>query len=712
MKKLLYFGLCLSGLITITSCGDFLETSTPSETDANFVFSNSETSRAALEGAYEQWRVTANDYIFGAGLFYAADIAGSDIERHPENFSNQPGRHWPECFYQNGAYAGSYGLLSYLKEGDKNPYANLFSVISKANQVIKYVSAIDGFGQILEVCEPSAQGQIYGEAVALKAVAYRELLKYFGDVPYLSGKNTDRADLCGRDSIYDVLLDELQTAAPNMYRLGAIPGVKGKNYMSRTFVEGLIGRMALEAGGYQTRRGDIRRVDGKGNVLTFEIMGTENNGAFYGRRSDWRTYYELAKKYFKAVIDNPGTARFVTTDPRTTSKGRSYNNPYQYFFEQMHQGDEVFADESIYEYVMTQAIHSNERPYSNGRPSTAGNKNYPCKAYGQARINPAFYYGMFDPSDLRRDVSCVVTGSDGASGTETLIPLKPGSQAKGGGISLNKWDENRQKSPYVTKQRQSGINGSYMRMAEIYLGYAEACAALGEDEEAKNYLTIIRDRAFGGSGKGNVDEFIAKEGSLLEAIIDERGFEYAGEGDRRWTLIRTGLVGRKIMAMKELTRKMIDGLEKDGYYQFENGNVISNYIWTKTVDAKSLKGHRLTAQCMDESDPVLFPGWRGVNDDWTLFGLDYKGNNLTNLAIRGLFTPLTTDEIEELEADGYKKTNWAVDIVNNRDEYDKYFFYDYDGEKAPIYLWPFTPNVCANGGFTNGYGFKNTENGE
>ncbi len=705
MKKSLYFGLCLSSVMAMASCSDFLETSTPSETDANFVFSNSETSRAALDGAYESWRSTANTDVFGAGLFYAADIAGSDIERHPENFSNQPGRHWPECFYQNGTYASSYDPLSYLKEDGQ--YARLYAVVSKANQVIKFVSAVDGFDQILAAQTPSAQGQIYGEAIALKAVAYRELIKYFGDVPYLSGSENDRTGLCGRDSIYDVILNELQTVAPNMYRVGSIPGVTGKNYMSRTFVEGLIGRMALEAGGYQTRRGDIKRVDGKGNTLTFETIGTENNGATYGRRSDWKTYYELAKKYFKAVIDNPGTAKLVTKDPRSSANGRNFNNPYQYFFEQMHQGDEYYADESIYEYVMTQADHSNERPYSNGRPSTAGNKNFPCKAYGQARINPAFYYGMFDPNDMRRDVSCCVTGSNGASGTETILPFKPGSQAKGGGISLNKWDENRQKTPYVTKQRLSGINGPYMRIAEIYLGYAEACAALGDNAEAKSYLTIIRDRAFGGSGKGDVDAFIAKEGSLLEAIIDERGFEFAGEGDRRWTLIRTGLVSKKIMAMKALTKQMIDGLEKDGYYKFENGNVITNYIWTKMVDARSLKGHRLTAQAPENEDPILSPGWRGVNDDWSQFGLDYKDNNLTNLAIKGLFRQLSDNEIAQLEADGYKKTDWAIDIVKNRDEYDKYLFYDYDGVKAPIYLWPFTPNVCANGGFTNGYGFKN-----
>ena len=44
--------------------------------------------------------------------------------------------------------------------------------------------------------------------------------------------------------------------------------------------------------------------------------------------------------------------------------------------------------------------------------------------------------------------------------------------------------------------------------------------------------------------------------------------------------------------------------------------------------------------------------------------------------------------------------------VKDMDEYDKYLFWDYDYVSAPIYLWPFTPNVMAAGGFTNGYGFK------
>ena len=709
MKKIIYSTICAAGAFLLTtSCSDFLETSSPSKTDAAFVFSTSETARAALEGAYSEWVNAAQNKVFGDGLFYAADVAGSDIERHPEGFTAQPGRHYPECFYQNGKYAGEYALLSYQKENDT--YAALYAIVNKANIVVLATQESEDFAEMVAAGEACTMGQLYGEAVALKATAYRELLKYFGDVPYLSGKATDTGKLCGRDSIYDVILGELRQAAPLMYRVGDIPGISGKNYFSRTYVEGLIGRIALEAGGYQTRRGDLgTRTDGEGNALTFETMGKENNGAAYGRRSDWRKYYEMAQTYFKAVIDNPGSAKFYTTDPRKDESGRTYGNPYQYFFQQMHGDDDGFADESIYEVSIAQGGGNDARPYSFGRPTTGGSKNnYPCKNYGQGRINPAFYYGMFDPNDLRRDVSCTVTASNGGSGTEILLPFNPGSQGKGGGIAYNKWDENRQTKVWTANQRKSGINGPYMRMSEMYLGYAEACAALGNDAEAKKYLTIIRDRAFGGNGKGNVDAFIAKEGSLLEAVIDERGFEFAGEGDRRNVLIRTGLIGKKIKAIKDLTTQMMDGLAANGYYQFENGNVISAQVWTKSVDAKATKGHRLTAQCPagQEDDPILYPSWRGVNDDWASYGLAVDASYAPNLAIKGLFKPVTAEEAAALEADGYKAQEWGSTLVNNRDEYEKYLFYEYDYESAPIHYWPFTPNVLSNGGFTNGYGFK------
>ena len=154
----------------------------------------------------------------------------------------------------------------------------------------------------------------------------------------------------------------------------------------------------------------------------------------------------------------------------------------------------------------------------------------------------------------------------------------------------------------------------------------------------------------------------------------------------------------------------MDGLEANGYYEFENGNIISSHVWTKLVDAKSIYGHRLTAQCPidKQDDPVLYPGWRGQNDDWTAHGCNYGSDApKTNLAIKGLFEQISEEEAEALAAEGYTKVKWGADLVANRVEYDKNLFLDYDYVSAPIYLWPFTPNQIAAGGFTNGYGFKN-----
>jgi hypothetical protein len=751
MKKILLYSIVLAGsVITTTSCNDYLDTSSPSVVDAEFVFSNVETAQAAMQGAYETWRGANNSYAFGDGLFYATDMAGSDIERHPEKFANQPGRHYVECLYQNGTYAGNYGLLSYQAEAtlkSSNLYTEMYSVITKCNAIINAMKEATAYKNAVTANTTTELTQLYGEAVAMRAASYEWLIRYYGDVPYKTVNGVASVGLSPRDSIYDSCIADLIAAEPLMYRVGET-STATKNVMSRTFVEGLIGRMCLDAAGYQTRRtdlGDNFYKDGKGNVLSWEQKGTNNNDCFYARRSDWKTLYSTAKTYFKMVIDNPGSATFHETDTRSAGKaGQVYDNPYQYFFQQMN--DLEYADESIYEYAMSQG-QSDARPYALGRPSNGGSSNnYPCKDYGQGRINPAFYYGMFSPNDKRRDVSATITGSTG-KGFETLIPFVPNSKSSGGGISCNKWDENRMATPYVAKQRNSGINGPFMRMSEIYLGYAEACAIVdGEGSaDARTYLDKIRNRAFGSATAANTSAFITSCGSLFKAVIQERGFEFAGEGDRRWTLIRTGLLPDAVKNIKDMTAAMIDGLKANGSYTFANGNTISYFVWTKAVDAKADYGYRLTTQCPagKENDAVLFPGWRGQNDAWESFGCTYA-NTKTNLAIRGVFdnyvpssvtvtitnakkektvttmTDVTNLSLSELidetlktsgntivitDQDGYTLNNWGKDIVKNADEYNKYLFYDYDYSKAPIYLWPFTPNILSTGGFTNGYGF-------
>ena len=689
-NKILNIALIGAALMATTSCSDYLETSSVSKTDGDFVFSNMVTARAAMAGAYSEWHGAISSHVFGDGLFYAFDIAGSDIMRHPEAYSKQLPRHQPESFYLNGTVAGEYNPVTYGKEAPSSAYAVLFSVIGKANAITSAIEGMDDFEAMQKQTTASDLSQLYGEAVCLRATAYRELLKYYGDVPYQSGMGQAAVGLAPRDYIYDVVIKDLQKVAPLMRPVGN----DNKNNFSSTYAYALIGRMALEAAGYQTRRGDITYTDGEGNALTFEKLGTENNGATYGRRSDWQKLYNTAKEAYKNCLANLGACEF----------GAEYTT----FFDQLHADDNGYATESIFEEPFSQGASGNDpRSYSLGRPSAGGSSNnFPCKAYGQGRINPAFYYGVFDPNDVRRDISCAVTGSDG-KGYEVLIPFTPGSTTKGGGISCNKFDENRQTKTWTANQRRSGINAPYLRISEVYLGYAEACAVTGDEATAKQYLSYIRNRAFGGNG--NVDAFIQKEGSLFKAIIAERGFEFAGEGDRRWTLIRTGLIAEKVKEIKDLTAAMIAGLKTNGFYTFENGNTISNVVYTKMVDPKDMgMKSRLMGACTDKSNPVAFPGWRGQKDWEGVEGFGgYGSNTKTNVAIQGLFNKLSATEIAALEADGYKAQPWGSQIVDNDAEYHEYMFYMYDYQKAPIYLFPFSPNALTTGGFTNGYGFAN-----
>ena len=717
MKKILC--ICAAGLLGLTACQDFLNTSSPSVVDADFIFSNMTTARSVMDGAYESWRNCCENQLYGCGLFYATDMAGSDMDTHPENFDKQPGRHTVETLFRNGTIAGSYGLDSYSKV--KSSYEGIYEIAARVNSIITSMEQMDTYTQyVTEANEPSEFSQLYGEAIALRASVFREGLRQFGDMPISFAMGIPGVGLTNRDSIYDCLIADLKKVEPLMYDLGSNPAFASanKNYFSRTYVAGLVGRICLDAAGYQTRRNDMKYTDGKGNPLQFETMGTENNGATYGRRTDWKSFYQTAKEYFEKCMAHAGTAIFYKTDPRSNSGNRVYDNPYQYFFQQMHDNDAAYADESIYEYPMQAGTTNNARGYDLGRASDGAERNaYPCKVYSQCRAVPAFYYGMYDPKDKRRDVTYSVTGSNG-DGTEKLVSFEKGSKITGG-ITLNKWDPNRQPVPQTAVQRVSGINGPYMRMSEIYLSYAEACAILGDEANAKQYLTLIRERSFP-AGEAKVDQFIAKNGSLFNAIIQERAFELGGDGDRRWTLLRTGLFPQKIKETKELTKAMLDGLKANGYYEFENGNVISSYIWTKSVDAKSIYGYRLTTQCPEgmEGDPVLYPGWRGQHDSWETFGCNYKTDSpKTNLAIKGLFKHIEPGSAEALalEADGYTKIAWGAQLIDNKGitkydmEYEYYttFFYDYDYVKAPLYLYPFPTAILTAGNITNGYGYKN-----
>lgn len=706
-KTILHIALAFTLGFTFTGCEDYLDASSPGTVDRDFVFSDEESARSALHYGYETLR--ANRSLHSIGFFWHP-VWGSDIEDSQDLYDPGNAGISEKWFYPNGT--SNYNIDS--GEGTE-VFTELYKTIAIANSLIDSFESLENFRDIM-TGEPNALSDIYGQAVALRATCYWELCRWYGDVPHVIRSGEKAEGLVSRYTIYDYHIKKLIEVEPHMYR----PGEESTraDVMNRSYVQGLIGRLCLYNGGYATRRTDLGtdfHRDGSGNVLTFDDWSVEKDGAIYGRRSDWKDLYEIAKTYLQACVDNPGSVVLHTTDPRTKGKnGEEYGNPYQYTFQQMHAGDNsTLADESIYE-IPNEAKYSTGRPDYIGRPSTGGNGQAPCVACGQDRIQAHFYYGWFDNKDMRRDVSVTVTGSNG-QGQELIQSFDRSAWGKGCGPATNKYDWNRIDQPDTQTYATSGINISYMRISDVYLMLAEVYAALGDDGSALTYLKIVHNRAFPDNNDSNFNQYVEDCGSVFNAVIKERALEFSGEGVRRFDIIRTGILPEVAVKDRQIMKAIIDGVRIKGYYEFKNGNQIPAYIWTKMVDAKAMYGYRLTTQTPEgkENDPVLFPGWRGQHNDWGSIVPSFAFQTMTNVAIKGLFRYIApgSEEAKALEEEGYQQTNWAIDMLKYESDYATNLFAgytdaDYAAKNPPIHLIPNTYQVLLNSGITNGYGFR------
>ncbi|MBO9203325.1 MULTISPECIES: RagB/SusD family nutrient uptake outer membrane protein [Niastella] len=685
-------GLLLIGLVACKK--SWLTAESPSAQDTDFVFSSSGEAFGALVGSYDLWRSSVG------GMFYDIDVVGSDAETHPEAYDAQL-RHVPEGLYATEIsldYASSLGI-----------WGNMYKVANRANMIMDAIAKKEEYKAAVNENKPNDWTQMYGEAAVFRAFAYHNLIRYFGDVPYspvtiTSTKQTDTAKLTSRDFIYDSELANLEKVAPLMYKLGE-GGINAERF-SRTFAYGLAGKMALYAGGYA-----LRRTDFDYGSVTFTQLGSVKWDAKYVRRTDYKKYYEQARTDLKACMDNAGTCTLITSDTR----GAGFNNPFQMNFQ--YNMNLVVSPESLFEIGETQAQFS-ERPYAFGRPSNgASANNYPNKAYGQSRMHASFYYGDYDPKDLRRDVTVTVTANSGLC-SELIIDFSPGSRQLGG-LALNKWDESRMPTPYTQAQRQSGINWPQLRMADVILLMAEAQAELGDEGAAKTELTKVRNRAFAAADQAiKVTSYISSLSgdALKEAILQERKLEFAGEGFRREDLIRNGKLPQKIKALRDEQIAMVNDLKTKRYHDFANGNQIPYYIYTKSVNVSSLSMTKMlttqnTVAETDQTYPVRFPSWRGNSDAWSQYTAS-AGNR--NLAIKGLFKFIDSTSTEglDLKTQGYKVTPWGSTIVQYEGQYTTSIFKGYpdayySAGVPPRYLFPIpTESITKSyGNVTNGYGF-------
>ena len=666
IKNLLILACCT----LFVQCDDFLETSSPSKTDDGFVsYSTSEIVKILSKG-YATYRESCTD------AYDWNDHYASDSEYFPENntANNINAKMVPEQIPCDHV---------------KNSFNSLYKVISYASKAIELIDAKAEYQTDVAAGTTTEWTHLRGEAETLRAMCYFDLIRHCGDVPYgYENMYVEAYELTSRFTIYDKLIETLKAVEPYMYKVGE--GGMNAERMTQTFADALIGKMALYAGGYQTIRTDMPDLYGELQFITLSTDATRK--CAYVRRTDYKTYCTLADEYLqKAILVNAGTTGLVTIDDRSFA-----NNPFQRHFQ--YGMDLKVSPEAIFEIgaVQNQAT-SRMYSYDFGRGCNGGSNTAPNKVFAAVRMTPSFYYGGYDNADKRRDVSAVVTGLDG-KGNETAFTFAAGSKTDGG-ICLNKWDICRQTPYFVGPQMGAGFNMPIMRVADAILLLAEAKAELGQDAEAMNLTNQIRERAFGDSNH-NISGLSGN--ALKDVIFMERKYELFGEGQNRFDLVRSGKFSEQAIALRNEMSVIADNLKNKGYHEFANGNVLPAYIWTKQV-----AGAKLTYDCTDSNDPVLFPGWRGVLD-FAALGLPVTGAS-HNTAIKGLFNYIAPNSgvAAALIQDGYVQTNWGATLAANISIYLSNMLPGIASEESvPCYYWPIPYETISQskGKVTNGYG--------
>ena len=464
---------------------------------------------------------------------------------------------------------------------DNNAYGKFYEGIERANL------AIEGLRQYGDVANNKNMAQLLGEALTLRAVIYADLTKAWGDVPArFAPNNNDNIYMprCNRDSIYKVLLADLKEAEDYCYWPNQNSVTKTTERVSKSFVKALRARIALYAGGYGLR-GDGYRLS-KDPELAPEKM------------------YQIAKEECEDIIN----------------AGYNKLGSFKENFTKLCEDNVTAGGESIWEI-----------PFSDGRGRvlyTWGVKHASKDQYtqqNQGGVNgpaPYLYYD-FDADDARRDITCVPY-----QWSKELVNGKSHQELR----KISQWCFGKLRYEWmkriVTSTNDDGVNFQYMRLADVYLMAAEAENQLGNTSTAWNYMEPVLARVLPAAKVNALKaKYCASKDAFQQGIIEQRGFEFAGEQLRKADLVRWGIIDNK---MAEAKQKLTDLANHQGAYE----GLPDKIYYTLDTDGETLKLYGLNKgeDNADKIKELKAAGWE--NKSWFVSN---GANIITEDYINGLY---------------------------------------------------------------------------
>jgi hypothetical protein len=536
MKNIVRTLLLSVGTLTLASCSDFLDQTSPSEQTGQTVFESTYYTGLTVnkiyglltqDQTYSQyipivWGLNTDcELVDGLG----SDASNTSSERGNMNYNMNPG----------------WANISKL-------WNALYGIVENANLVIE---GIDG-SSLAQGSTTDARTMLRykGEALTLRAMVYLDLIRFFGDVPMKM--ESSQADLSNaylaktdRDVILDRLLEDLDEAIEYLPWAGENSSYTTER-ISKGYANALYANIALTRAGWAIRE---QAKDG------YETAAENSDPTYPTQRADAATrrqYYEAALSHLSAIINN-GTHKL----------NPSFEN--EWYLINQRTLDQTYR-ENIFEIPMGLGV-SSELGYTVGVRINGSSSYYGAKGNSSGKLKlTAPYFYSFDKKDVRRDITCAQVQLKEEDGVvkESMIGNTPF------GIYCGKWDVRKMSEEWRqaaiaagNAKCMTGINVVRMRYSQVLLMYAEVLNELaGPDGSyagaagltAREALAAVHTRAFNDADKADAAAYVAAlstdKDAFFNAIVDENAWELAGEGFRKFDLIRWNLLSAKIDEFK------------------------------------------------------------------------------------------------------------------------------------------------------------------
>jgi starch-binding outer membrane protein, SusD/RagB family len=490
-KKIYYLAIAFTLAISISSCSDWLDIPSTTSYDSENVFTSVGRADLATLGTYNGlWNLLWNYY----------PTYGTDEAQSSEGITGSK-----NCV-ANYVYSTSNVPTS--------EFSSAYQCISKANICIKKIPLMSAYSNGTEL-EKTQLKKMVAECKVIRAVHYLNLIRYWGDVPYITLPQEDYATFyssrVSRDTIYDGIIADVQSAVKDLPWYSAA-GTTNERF-TKNSAYGMLARIAMYAAGYSLR---------------WDLTTYDESTCKMAKRSDTKRItelYKIASDACQSIIDHGENS----LNPSFESLFRTYS------------AGTYYPSESLFEYAQYGSTAGTVRAgYSFGIKCDVSSM------YGKAEplsyYLPTLYYA-YNFNDTRRDVTCP-NYDISSNNTRTMTPLW---NRKG----MGKWRLNWTTSKSTFGAMYYNINLVLLRYSDVLLMYAEAQNELnnGPTDKAKLAYEQVRLRAFGNDAS-KIGTTPTSYSDFFKAIVEERKLELAFEGWRRTDLIRWNLLGDKIAETK------------------------------------------------------------------------------------------------------------------------------------------------------------------